>query len=210
MVAAAAACTRQVTAERRGSATAAENPTVRPVMPPVPAFREVTIPAGTKLGVRLVSSIGSKISRPEEPVEVTLIAPLRIGGRPVLPTGSRLTGDVTSVRPAGKVKGRASLAVRLRKLIVGADSYPIAAQISRVAPATKAKDAEKIGIPAAGGAVIGALLGGGKGAAIGATAGGGAGTAVVLSTSGKEVSLPRGSVVSVRLQQPVTVRVAAQ
>jgi hypothetical protein len=51
------------------------------------------------------------------------------------------------------------------------------------------------------------LIGGKKGAAIGAAAGGGAGTAVVLSTPGKEVSLPRGSVVALRLQKAVTVRV---
>ena len=49
-----------------------------------------------------------------------------------------------------------------------------------MAPATKKKDALKIGVPAAGGASIGALVGGKKGAGIGALAGGGAGTAYVL------------------------------
>src|SRR5438105_1593562 len=37
--------------------------------------------------------------------------------------------------------------------------------------------------------------------------GGGAGTAAVLSTRGKEVRLPRGAVFSVRLTEPLTVRV---
>ena len=36
---------------------------------------------------------------------------------------------------------------------------------------------------------------------------GGAGTGVVLSTRGKEVSLPAGTSVSVKLTEPVTVRV---
>ena len=58
------------------------------------------------------------------------------------------------------------------------------------------------------GAVAGALVGGKKGAAIGGAAGGGAGTAVVLSTRGKEVHLPRGSRLTVRLSAPLTVRVA--
>jgi hypothetical protein len=63
----------------------------------------------------------------------------------------------------------------------------------------------KIGVPAAGAAAVGAIVGGKKGAAIGAASGGGAGTAVVLSTRGKEVRFPKGSVTSVRLTQPLTV-----
>jgi hypothetical protein len=76
-----------------------------------------------------------------------------------------------------------------------------------VAPATKRNDALKIGAPAAGGAVIGALLGGRKGAGIGALVGGGGGTAVVLSTRGKQVAVGRGATLAVRLAAPLTVRV---
>ena len=79
--------------------------------------------------------------------------------------------------------------------------------MSRQAPATKSKDAAIIGLPATGGAIVGAVTGGKKGAAIGAAAGGGAGTAVVLSTRGKEVRLGRGYQVGVRLLAPITVRV---
>ena len=56
---------------------------------------------------------------------------------------------------------------------------------------TKKKDALTIGLPAAGGAVVGALVDGKKGAGIGAAVGGGAGTAVVLSTRGKDVRMAR-------------------
>jgi len=76
-----------------------------------------------------------------------------------------------------------------------------------VAPATKKKDAMTIGAPAAGGALVGALVGGKKGAGIGAAAGGGAGTAVVLTTRGKEVRVGRGAILSVRLTEPLTIRV---
>ena len=76
-----------------------------------------------------------------------------------------------------------------------------------VAPATKKKDALEIGVPAAGGAAIGALVGGKKGAGIGALVGGGGGTAVVLSTRGKEVRVGRGATLAVRLVEPLTVRV---
>jgi hypothetical protein len=176
-------------------------------VPPEPAYREVTIPAGTKLGVRLDTAVASNVSRVEDPVEATLIAPLKLGQSVVVPAGSHVKGYVSSARRSGKVKGRASLGLRFGTLTARGEAYPIAAQVSRVAPATKSADAEKIGIPAAGGAGIGALVGGKTGAAAGALIGGGAGTAVVLSTPGREVSLPHGSVLSLRLQKAVTVRV---
>ena len=74
-----------------------------------------------------------------------------------------------------------------------------------VAPATKKKDAMTIGLPAAGGAAVGALIDGKKGAGIGAAIGGGAGTAAVLTTRGKDVRVGRGAVLSVRLTSPLTV-----
>jgi hypothetical protein len=179
------------------------------VVAPASAVRDVTIPAGTPLRVRLNSTISTAAAHVEQPVSATLIAPLRIDGALVAPAGSQLNGYLSSVRRSGKVKGRASLAVRFTRLVIAGrdESYPIAAGFSRIAPATKKNDAMKIGIPAAGGAVIGGLVGGKKGVATGAAVGGGAGTAVVLTTRGKEVVLPRGSIASVRLQHPVNVRV---
>jgi hypothetical protein len=170
-------------------------------------YREITIPAGTRIGVRLNSGVSSKVSRAEDPVVATLVAPLKIKGVEVLPSGSQVSGQVSAVRRAGKVKGRASLSLSFRTLKAHGDSYPIAALLSRVAPATKSEDAEKIAIPAVGGAIIGAIADGKKGAAIGAAVGGGAGTAVVLSTRGEEVTLGKGSMVSLRLQKAITVRV---
>jgi hypothetical protein len=175
-----------------------------------PEYREIVIPAGTKLGVRLNTPVGSATSHVEQPVDATLISPLRLHGTQVLPAGSHVKGIVSAARPSGKVKGRAHVALRFTTLTARDESYRIAAKLSRLAPATKKEDAEKIGIPAAGGAVVGALVGGKKGAAVGAAVGGGAGTAVVLATPGKEVSLPKGSVLALRLQNAVRVKVPVQ
>ena len=81
------------------------------------------------------------------------------------------------------------------------------AGISRVAPSEKKDDIITIGAPAAVGAVVGGILGGKKGAIIGTVIGGGAGTAVVLTTTGKEVSLPSGTEVTMTLKAPVDIRV---
>ena len=144
--------------------------------------REVTIPAGTELPIVLDTAVGSKTSRVEEPVRAHLSRAVSLDGQPVLADGSIVNGVVTDATPSAKVKGRAHLAVRFDSITPrgGDERYRMeTASIGRTAPATKQNDALKIGAPAAGGAIIGAIIGGGKGAAIGAAAGGGAGTAVV-------------------------------
>lgn len=182
-----------------------------PVLPAAARFREFTLPEGTNLAARLDSSLGSDTSRVEEAVEATLTKAVVVDGVELLPVGSRLSGVVTEANPSGKVRGLANLAVRFRSVAVAladrGQTYGLSAHLRRTAAATTRDDAKKIGIPAAGGAVVGAIVGGKKGAAIGTAIGGGAGTAVVLATAGDEVRLPRGTVVSLALDQAMDVRV---
>lgn len=169
--------------------------------------RETTLPAGTLLRVRLDTPVASNTSRVEDSVRARLASPVTIGGRTVVPSGSAVTGVVTHAQRAGKMKGRGELALRFSTLEPSRqrERYRILTGVwSRTARATKERDAAKIGIPAAGGAIVGGLVGGKKGAAIGATAGGAGGTAVVLSTRGEDVRLGRGAVLLVRLTEPVT------
>jgi hypothetical protein len=171
-------------------------------------YREITIPAGTMLPLALDSYVASDQSRLEDTVRAHVRRNVVVNDRVVIPAGSSLTGYVTSVERSGRVKGRARLAFRFTRLFVpGTEPLRInTSVVARQAPATKGKDATTIGLPAAGGAIIGAVTGGKKGAAIGAAAGGGAGTAVVLSTRGREVRLGRGALVGVTLLAPITVR----
>jgi hypothetical protein len=179
-----------------------------PAEPPAAArFRELTLPAGTDLVLELTSPVSSADARLDDPVSATLERAVSLDGVEVLPAGSTVRGEVTTVQRAGKVKGRARIALRFHTISAGGDTYRIAAPFDIVAPATKADDARAIGLPAAGGAVIGGILGGKKGAAIGAAIGGGAGTAHVLMTPGDDVALPRGTTLNVSLTDPVDVRV---
>ena len=181
-----------------------------PVATTARARREVTIPAGTVLRLRLNRSVGSDISRVEDPVSATLARAVVVGGRTILPVGSRASGYVTESARPGKVRGRGRVGVRFTRIAPANESSTYNMRTNSwvaVAPATKKKDALTIGIPAAGGAVIGALVDGKKGAAIGSAAGGGAGTAVVLSTRGKDARINNGATLAVRLTEPLTVRV---
>lgn len=175
--------------------------------------REVTVPAGTQLPIILDTSVASSSSRVEQPVRAHVLRDVRLDNTVVIPAGSELYGTVTAVRRAGKVKGRSYIAMRFTTLVPrGSDErYRVdTGRVSRTGRATKKKDAMKIGIPAAGGAAVGALIGGKKGALIGAGAGGGAGTAVVLTTRGEEVGIGRGAALTLRLASPIAVRVRGQ
>jgi hypothetical protein len=178
-------------------------------LPPIAKFREVTLPEGTKLVVRLDSAVGSDTSRIEDPVEAILSDAVVIDGVDAFPAGSVVRGEVAAVQPSGKVKGRASLALRFTSVsVAGRDERSaMMARTSMRAPDTKRDDAVKIGIPAAGGAIIGGIVGGKKGAAIGTAVGGGGGAAVVLATSGEEIRLGRGAVLTLSLDQAIEVRV---
>jgi Bacterial conjugation TrbI-like protein len=180
-------------------------------MAPVQAAedREITVPAGTVLPLVLDSYVASDTSRLEDTVRAHVRRDVVIRNQVVIPAGSVVTGHVTGVQRSGRVKGRARVAFRFDRISIDdAGRLPIrTSAVARQAPATKAKDAATIGLPAAGGAIVGAITSGKKGAAIGAAAGGGAGTAVVLSTRGREVRLGPGAVVGVRLLEPIRLRV---
>jgi len=180
-----------------------------PVRPGV--VRQVTIPAGTVLRLRVARGFGSDISRVEDPVSATLASPVVVGGRTALREGSLASGYVSQAVRPGKVKGRGRVAVRFTRISPAGEDEHYAVHTRPwvgIAPGTKKKDAATIGLPAAGGAVVGGIVGGKKGAGIGALAGGGAGTAVVLTTRGKDVRVGRGALLTVRLIAPLTVSIA--
>lgn len=179
---------------------------------PAPAaveYREVTLPAGTVLPVDLGTTVGSDISRVEQPVEGSLRRAVTSNGIEVLPAGTAVSGHVTAATRPGKVKGRGFIAMRFTRIDTpGAGSTQMStATISRTAPATKEKDALKIIAPAAVGAVIGRIAGDKGDARKGAVIGGAAGTGYVLATRGKDVQMAKGTDLAVKLTAPLTLRV---
>lgn len=177
----------------------------------VDEWREVTIPAGTVLPLQLKTSVSSDNSNVEDAVRATLTRAITVGGVRALDAGTSVSGHVSDVKRSAKVKGRARIAFRFTRIDPPGPDGSAAIRtgtVARQAPGTKKRDAAKIGGGAVGGAIIGGILGGGDGAAKGAAIGGAGGTGVVLATRGKEVRLPAGTPLSVRLTAPLTVRVA--
>ena len=67
-----------------------------------------------------------------------------------------------------------------------------------------AKDVTKIGAGAVVGGIVGGIIGGGKGALIGVLVGGGG---TMAATDGTEVDLPAGTVLRIRVDQPLEISV---
>lgn len=167
----------------------------------------VTIPAGTVLTVRLGQALGSKISSPGDSFNASLAAPVEVGGKTVIPSGSEARGTVTEAKALGKFKGGAVLQLKLNSITVNGAEHSI--ETSAMTRAEKGKG-KRTAVIAGGGAAVGALIGGlaggGKGAAIGALAGGGAGTAGAAYTGNKDIVLPAESAVTFKLEAPLELK----
>jgi hypothetical protein len=169
--------------------------------------KEVTLPAGTVLTVRLASTVGSKTNNAGDHFNATIATPIESGGNVVLPKGTEVLGKVAQAVPQGRFKGGAVLSLVLESVTISGDSYDVkTGSVSRYQKGKGKRTAVLIGGGAGGGALIGGLAGGGKGALIGAVLGAGAGTAGAAYTGEKEVVLPAESTLSFKLTEPLTIK----
>lgn len=184
-------------------------PDPTPVAPPVPEHIDLVVPADAVLGLQIERSVTSETARVEDRVEARVTRDVRVGDRVAIPAGSRVEGSVMEVERGGKVKERARLGIRFHTVVL-ADGTRLNVRtdsVVREGPSPAGESAAKIGGAAVGGAILGAILGGGKGAAIGGAAGAAGGTAATMAGGRNPAVLPAGTTVSVRVQQPVTVTV---
>ncbi len=110
----------------------------------------------------------------------------------------------------GKLQGQSDLAVDLGAVRVAGHRYRLdtsdVAEQGKQGVGTNKRTAKFTGGGAVFGTIIGAIAGGGKGAAIGAAAGAGAGLATQAATRGKAVKIPAETVMSFRLEAPVSIK----
>jgi hypothetical protein len=169
-----------------------------------PGPRREDVPAGTSLTLVLESPLSTETSREGEQVTARVERATDEDGRVVLPGGAVLRGRVTEVDRAGRVSGRAHLAVKWDTLTVRGESHRIAvSDLAMTAEAQHGRDAKIIGGSTAAGAIIGGIIDGGSGAKKGALIGVGAGAGAVLVNKGKDVEMPAGSRWTVRVKETV-------
>jgi TolA-binding protein len=180
-----------------------------PVAPSVPrapdrpraSASRTEIPANTELDVRLSNILDSGTAQVEDRFEATTAADLIIDGRTLVPAGSVMRGVVSSVQSAGRLKRKAEMTVTFDQLTINGRSYPVRGTVTQAIEGEGVKgDLPKAGVGAGVGAIIGGILGGFKGAMAGILIGGGG---TIAATEGKEVELPQGTVLRVRIESPV-------
>lgn len=181
----------------------------------------ITVPAGTKLLMRLQSGVNTKSAKPGDSVYMETSFPISIDNTMAIPPGTYVQGVIDNVKRSGRIKGRAEVQFHFTTLIFpngytvsvpgsvdnvpGADNGKVINKEGSVqADGTKGKDAATIAGPTAEGAIIGGLARGGRGALIGSGIGGAAGLAMVLLTRGNEINYPPGTPVEMVLQRPLT------
>jgi hypothetical protein len=166
------------------------------------AEREVRIPEGTQLRVRLDESLSSRTARREDRFEASVARPVRAGGVLAVPAGTRVRGVVRDVEPAQRPAKGGRLELDFDALYLDRTRIDIKARVVSLHEDDKGEAAEKAGIGAILGGVVGGILGGKKGAVAGIIIGG---TGAVAASKGEEVELPEGTVLTVRLERALTV-----
>lgn len=155
------------------------------------------VPVGTELDVRLSAPLSSGTAIVEDRFEATTMVDLQAGNRVIVPAGSVLRGIVSTVVKAGRVERKGSLTLAFDQVTINGKSHPIRATVTQALESEGVRgEAGKIGAGAGVGAIIGGILGGFKGAMAGILIGGGG---TVAATDGKDVELPAGTVLRIRL-----------
>ena len=168
----------------------------------------MTVPELTAIHVTLDQAVASNRNRPGDHFEATVSRPVVIDGKTVIPQGARAEGLVVDAKHSGRLRGRARLQLALRSVAVNGQTYDIRTTSSpRVGRNHKKRNWAWIGGGAGGGAVIGAVVGGGEGALIGGPVGAAAGTTVALVTGKKDIKLRPETPLTFRLAEPVTISV---
>jgi hypothetical protein len=161
------------------------------------------VPSGTEFDVRLSEALRSDTVTVEQRFEAVTAADIYQDDRVLIPAGSRVRGVVSAVNPASRTDRRGSMTLAFDQITVNGRVYEMRGTVTDVMKADTDKEVAKIGGGGAVGAIIGGLIGGVKGAIIGAVIGAGG---TVAATEGSDVKLDAGTVLRLRLEDPLRVR----
>ena len=162
------------------------------------------IPSGQEIDVRLETELSSDTAQVEQRFEATTVADLYRGNDVLIPAGSVLRGVVSSVTKATRMERKGSLTVAFDQISIRGRTYPMRGIVTQALESEGIRgEAPRIGAGAGIGAIIGGIIGGVKGALLGVLIGGGG---TIAATEGKDVTLPAGTILRVRLDTPPAIR----
>ncbi|HXV60480.1 MAG TPA: hypothetical protein VEK15_07295 [Vicinamibacteria bacterium] len=169
---------------------------------------EVRLDSGTEFAVRLEDSLRSDRAQPGDSFTAVAVEPIVSGNIVSIEAGSTFFGRVEDVdRASSRTDRTARLVLAVERVETSGETHDISATVVRASERLETglgSEVKKIGIGAGLGTVLGAVIGGKEGAAIGAAVGGGGS---ILATKGNEVDLPRGTILTLRLDRDLSLPV---
>ncbi len=142
---------------------------------------------------------------PGERFDAVVDEPIVVDGLNVIPVGTPVTGHVTIARRSGRLHHPGELGLTLDSAVI--DNQQVALDTSHIVvrgASHKKRNWGWIGGGTGGGAIIGALAGGGKGALIGSGIGAVAGTTTAFITGRKDVGFSAERRLRFRLDRDVS------
>jgi outer membrane lipoprotein SlyB len=171
--------------------------------------KRITVPAGTRILIRMVDSIDSTKQKTGDRFTASLETNLQAEDTVIAPRGSKLYGRLAQASSAGRMSGSSELTLELTDIVINDTAYPLLTSTYEVKGKGEGGNTAKKVVGGAGlGALIGGIAGGGKGAGIGAAAGAATGTAVAGAKKGQQLQIASETLLEFRLQQPVSLPVA--
>ena len=162
-----------------------------------------TIPVGQEMDVRLGTGLNSATTQVEQRFEATTVVDLMQNGRVLVPAGSVVEGVVSAVDKATRTDRKGSMTLSFDRMRVNGREMRIRGMATQVFESGGIRDeAPRAGVGAGVGGIVGGIIGGVKGAIIGAAIGAGG---AIAATEGKDVDLPAGTIIRIRMDSPVRV-----
>jgi hypothetical protein len=173
--------------------------------------------------VRLDTTLATFSNRVGDPFQGKITQPVVINGNTLIPVGARVEGRVTKVSEPRRISGRPTLGILPEAVIMPTgERYFLDATLTDTnirgtdvnqegqfkGLGHDRRDTLETGGGAAGGMLIGGLIGGGPGVLIGGAVGAGSATAHWLAKH-RSATLPSGTELTLELNRPLTMNSAA-
>ncbi len=184
---------------------------------------QTPVPAGTALMVRLDTTLATFSNRVGDPFQGRLSQAIVVNGNTLLPAGTTIEGRVTKVTEPRRINGKPTLGLLPEAVILpsGERYYLDATLVDTNIPGADVnqegqfkglghdrRDQLEVGGGAAGGMLVGGLIGGPPGILIGGAVGATSTTAHWLSKH-RSATLPAGTELTLELNRPLTLTAPA-
>jgi hypothetical protein len=168
----------------------------------------VTVPAGTRILIRMIDSVDSSKQKMGDRFTASLETNLQANDMVVAPRGTKVYGRLAQASSAGRMKGSSQLTLELTDIVINGTACPMLTSTYEIKGKGEGSQTAKKVVGGAGlGALIGGIAGGGTGALIGLGAGVAGGTAIAASKKGEQLVIPSESLLEFRLERPASLPV---